>query len=61
LWCVRYPRVREHVLEQVDCEPDVFALKTYDIIWSLAMAIDEVGYDPVKVKAIFPRQRACRT
>lgn len=50
-----YPRVREHVLEQLDREPDAFAFKTYDIIWSLAMAIDEVGYDPVKVKEIFPR------
>jgi len=48
-----------HVKNQIQAElgrvTDVYALKAYDVIWALAMAIDEAGYDSVKVRAILPR------
>ncbi len=35
-------------------EIDAYAYKVYDIIWSLALAIDQYGYDPESVKTALP-------
>lgn len=47
--------VRQHVLDTLGRETDAYSYNIYDMIWSLAMSIDEVGYDTVKVRDIFPR------
>jgi len=47
--------VREHVQSELGRETDAYSYNMYDIIWSFAMAIDEVGYDSAKVKEILPR------
>jgi len=54
----QYPRfdyVRGHVYSVLGRETDVYSFNTYDMVWSLALAIDEVGYDSEKVKEILPR------
>jgi len=48
-------KVRDHVMAELGREPDAYAYNSYDIIWALAMAIDEAGYDSVKVREILPR------
>ncbi|MBS3978141.1 MAG: ABC transporter substrate-binding protein [Syntrophomonadaceae bacterium] len=50
-----YDRVRQHVQQVLNRDTDAYSYNTYDIVWSYAMAIDEVGYDAEKVKAILPR------
>jgi ABC-type branched-subunit amino acid transport system substrate-binding protein len=50
-----YDRVKAHVQQVLGRETDAYSYNTYDIVWTYAMAIDEVGYDPEKVKAILPR------
>lgn len=50
-----YDRVRQHVQQVLNRETDAYSYNTYDIVWSYAMAIDEVGYDAEKVRAILPR------
>ena len=42
-------------------ETDSYSYGTYDIVWSLALAIDQVGYDPEKVKDILPEVADKRT
>jgi branched-chain amino acid transport system substrate-binding protein len=51
----RFDYVRGHAFEVLGREVEVYAYNAYDIVWSLALAIDEAGYDPEKAKAIFPR------
>ncbi len=51
----RYDYVRQHIQKTLNRDTDAYSYNTYDIIWSLAKAIDEVGYDSEKVKAILPR------
>ncbi len=51
----RKEHVTRHIQEILGREPDAYAYNNYDIIWALALAIDEVGYDPVKVREILPR------
>lgn len=50
-----YERVRDYIQETLARETDAYSYNTYDIVWVLAMCIDEVGYDPVAVKEILPR------
>lgn len=50
-----YDRVRQHVQQVLNRDTDAYSYNIYDIVWSYAMAIDEVGYDAEKVKAILPR------
>ena len=52
---VNRERVRAHVQSVLGRETDSYSYNSYDIIWSLAMAIDQVGYDSVKVKEILPQ------
>ncbi len=49
-----FDRVRNHIQEKLGRETDAYSYNTYDIIWALAMSIDRVGYDSVKVKEILP-------
>ncbi|MDQ7793866.1 MAG: ABC transporter substrate-binding protein [bacterium] len=51
----RFGYVRGHVFTVLGRETDAYSYNTYDMVWSLARAIDEVGYDSEKVKAILPR------
>jgi len=53
--------VRGHVYEMLKRETDVYSYNTYDMIWVLALAIDEVGYDTTKVREILPRVTDDRT
>jgi len=53
--------VRGHVFEVLKRETDAYSYGTYDIVWCLALAIDRVGYDPVKVKEILPTVTSERT
>lgn len=53
--------VRGHVYSVLGRETDVYSYNTYDMVWCLAVAIDEVGYDSEKVKAILPRVTDERT
>jgi branched-chain amino acid transport system substrate-binding protein len=46
--------VRDHVQKALGRETDAYSYNTYDIVWSLALAIDEVGYDSAAVKKILP-------
>ena len=48
-------RVRDHIQEVLGRETDSYSYNTYDIIWALAMSIDEVGYDTNAVKEVLPR------
>jgi len=50
-----YDKVRQHVKQVLGRDTDAYSFNTYDIVWTYAMAIDEVGYDAEKVKAILPR------
>lgn len=52
---VNYARVRDHIQQLLGRETDSYSFNTYDIIWTLAMCIDQVGYDPVAVKEILPQ------
>ncbi len=47
--------VREHVREVLGRDTDAYSYNTYDIIWAMALSIDEVGYDTVAVRDILPR------
>lgn len=49
-----YARVRDHIQELLGRETDAYSYNTYDIIWALAVAIDQVGYDAAAVKEILP-------
>jgi branched-chain amino acid transport system substrate-binding protein len=51
----RYDHVRDHIRAVLNREPDTSAYNAYDIIWALALAIDEAGYDSPAVKDILPR------
>ena len=51
----RFGYVRGHIHEVLGREADVYSYNAYDIVWALALAIDEVGYDSAKVKEILPR------
>jgi len=53
--------VRGHVYQVLKREPDSYSYNTYDIVWALALAIDEVGYDTAKVREILPRVTDERT
>ncbi len=48
-------RVRDHVQEVLGRDIDSYAYNTYDIIWALALSIDEAGYNPAAAKEILPR------
>jgi len=48
-------RVRAHIQEELGRETDSYSYNTYDIIWALALGIDEAGYDTAAVKEILPR------
>lgn len=50
-----YERVAQHVYQALGRKTDAYSFNTYDIVWSFAKAIDEVGYDSAKVKEILPR------
>ncbi|MBT9172741.1 MAG: Leu/Ile/Val-binding protein [Syntrophomonadaceae bacterium] len=50
-----YERVAQHVYQELGRVTDSYSFNTYDIVWSFARAIDEVGYDSAKVKEILPR------
>lgn len=49
-----YARVRDHIQELLGRETDAYSYNTYDIIWALAVAIDQVGYDAAAVKEVLP-------
>ena len=49
-----YARVKDHIQELLGRETDAYSYNTYDIIWALAVAIDQAGYDAAAVKAVFP-------
>jgi branched-chain amino acid transport system substrate-binding protein len=49
-----HERVANHIRTASGREPDFSSFNTYDIIWSLALAIDEVGYDAGAVKTALP-------
>ena len=49
-----YDHVRDHIQELLGRETDAYSYNTYDSIWALAMAIDQVGYDSVAVKEALP-------
>lgn len=51
----RFEHVRQHIQNTLNRETDAYSYNTYDMVWSLAMAIDEAGYDAAAVKAILPR------
>jgi branched-chain amino acid transport system substrate-binding protein len=51
----KHEHVKNSLTERLGREPDAYAFNAYDIIWALALAIDEVGYDSEKVRAILPR------
>ncbi len=48
-------RVRDHVQEVLGRDTDAYSYNSYDIIWALALSIDEAGYDTVAVREILPR------
>ncbi len=48
-------RVRAHIQEELGRETDSYSYNTYDIIWALALGIDEAGYDTAAVKEVLPR------
>jgi branched-chain amino acid transport system substrate-binding protein len=50
----KYASVRDHVQQLLGRETDAYSYNTYDIIWALAVAIDQVGYDAVAAKEILP-------
>mgnify|MGYP001045988084 CR=1 FL=1 len=49
-----YDNVRNHIQQLLGRETDAYSYNTYDIVWVLAMCIDQVGYDSVAVKEILP-------
>jgi branched-chain amino acid transport system substrate-binding protein len=49
-----YARVRDHIQELLGRETDAYSYNTYDIIWALAVAIDQVGYDAAAAKEVLP-------
>ncbi|MDW7740438.1 MAG: ABC transporter substrate-binding protein [Bacillota bacterium] len=49
-----FDRVRDHIQEKLGRETDAYSYNTYDIVWVLAMCIDQVGYDSEAVREIFP-------
>ena len=49
-----FDHVRNHIQELLGRETDSYSYNTYDIIWALAMCIDQVGYDSVAAKEILP-------
>jgi branched-chain amino acid transport system substrate-binding protein len=49
-----FDHVRDHIQELLGRETDAYSYNTYDIVWALAMAIDQVGYDPMAVKEVLP-------
>lgn len=49
-----FDRVRDHIQQLLGRETDAYSYNTYDIIWVLAMCIDQVGYDSVAVKEVLP-------
>ncbi len=51
---VNYARVRDHIQQLLGRLTDSYSFNTYDIIWAMALAIDQVGYDPVAVKELLP-------
>jgi branched-chain amino acid transport system substrate-binding protein len=51
----RYNYVKDYVQRELGREPDYYSYMTYDAVWSLAMAIDKVGYNSAKVRDILPR------
>lgn len=60
----RYPLfdyVRGHIFSILERETDAYSYNAYDMVWALAMAIDEAGYDSEKVRAILPRVTDERT
>ncbi len=44
-----------HIYNNLNREPDVYSYNTYDIIWALALSIDQAGYDPEAVRKILPQ------
>ena len=53
--------VRGFVHMFLNRETDSYSYGTYDIVWCLALAIDQVGYDPEKVKDVLPEVTDKRT
>ncbi len=51
---VNYARVRDHIQQLLGRETDAYSYNTYDIIWALALSIDQVGYDSAAVKDVLP-------
>ncbi len=51
----RLEYVKQHVLDTLGREPESYTYNTYDIIWALALAIDEVGYDALAAREVLPR------
>jgi len=49
-----YNKVRDHIQLELGREADLYSYNTYDIIWALALSIDEVGYDNVEVRQVLP-------
>ncbi|MBM4236363.1 MAG: ABC transporter substrate-binding protein [Firmicutes bacterium] len=49
-----YARVKDHVQELLGRETDAYSYNTYDMVWALALCIDQVGYDSAAVKEILP-------
>ena len=50
----KFGNVKDHIQELLGRETDAYSYNTYDIIWALAMAIDQVGYDAAAAKEVFP-------
>lgn len=48
------PIVREVINRELGRDPMGYTYFAYDILWTVALAIDKVGYDPVAVKNVLP-------
>ncbi len=50
----RFNYVRDHIQSLFGRETDSYSYNTYDIVWALALSLDEVGYDTEMVKEFLP-------
>lgn len=51
----RFKYVKDHVFSVLNRETDAYSYNVYDMVWSLALCMDEVGYDSEKAMGILPR------
>ncbi|MBC7338684.1 MAG: ABC transporter substrate-binding protein [Firmicutes bacterium] len=51
----RFDYVKDHVQSVLNRETDAYSYNVYDMVWCLALCMDEVGYDSEKAMAILPR------